>query len=51
MFERGKEKLLTAGYNQYEISAYAKPGNESKHNTNYWEFGDYLGIGAGPMEN
>ena len=47
MFELGKEKLLAAGYHQYEISAYAKPGNQSKHNTNYWEFGDYLGIGAG----
>ncbi len=47
MFEVGKEKLLAAGYNQYEISAYAKSGKQSKHNTNYWEFGDYLGIGAG----
>ena len=47
IFEVGKEKLLAAGYNQYEISAYAKSGKQSKHNTNYWEFGDYLGIGAG----
>ena len=47
MFEAGKEKLLAAGYDQYEISAYAKAGKQSKHNTNYWEFGDYLGIGAG----
>ncbi len=47
MFEVGKERLIAAGYDQYEISAYAKPGKQSKHNTNYWEFGDYLGIGAG----
>jgi len=40
---------LTAanGYNQYEISAYAKEGKRARHNLNYWEFGDYLGIGAG----
>ena len=36
-----------AGYRHYETSAYAKPGRESVHNTNYWRFGDYLGIGAG----
>jgi len=35
------------GYNQYEISAYAKEGHRARHNLNYWEFGDYLGIGAG----
>ncbi|HEX5342377.1 MAG TPA: radical SAM family heme chaperone HemW [Duganella sp.] len=35
------------GYNQYEISAYAKEGRRARHNLNYWEFGDYLGIGAG----
>ena len=40
---------LTAanGYGQYEISAYAKQGKRARHNLNYWEFGDYLGIGAG----
>jgi oxygen-independent coproporphyrinogen-3 oxidase len=40
---------LTAanGYQQYEISAYAKQGHRARHNLNYWEFGDYLGIGAG----
>ena len=40
---------LTAanGYDQYEISAYAKEGRRARHNLNYWEFGDYLGIGAG----
>ena len=40
---------LTAanGYRQYEVSAYAKEGHRARHNLNYWEFGDYLGIGAG----
>jgi oxygen-independent coproporphyrinogen-3 oxidase len=40
---------LTAahGYGQYEVSAYAQPGRQARHNLNYWEFGDYLGIGAG----
>ncbi len=36
-----------AGYEQYEVSAYAQPGHKSRHNLNYWEFGDYLGIGPG----
>ena len=35
------------GYQQYEISAYAQPGKQCQHNVNYWQFGDYLGIGAG----
>jgi oxygen-independent coproporphyrinogen-3 oxidase len=39
--------LAAAGYAHYETSAYAKPGRESRHNLNYWRFGDYLGIGAG----
>ncbi len=39
--------LADAGYAQYEISAYAKPGRQCAHNLNYWRFGDYLGIGAG----
>jgi len=41
------EKLAAAGYEHYETSAYAKPGMGSRHNLNYWKFGDYLGIGAG----
>ncbi|MEO8400221.1 MAG: radical SAM family heme chaperone HemW [Gammaproteobacteria bacterium] len=45
--EQGKEKLKVAGLHQYEISAYAKSDRECVHNVNYWEFGDYLGIGAG----
>ncbi len=42
-----QQRLAEAGYAQYEISAYAKPGRRSQHNLNYWQFGDYLGIGAG----
>jgi putative oxygen-independent coproporphyrinogen III oxidase len=36
-----------AGYLHYEVSAYAQPGRQARHNLNYWQFGDYLGIGAG----
>ena len=39
--------LAKHGYRQYEISAYAKDGYQCQHNLNYWQFGDYLGIGAG----
>ena len=39
--------LASRGYAQYEISAYARPGRQCRHNLNYWRFGDYLGIGAG----
>lgn len=42
-----QERLAQAGYAQYEVSAYARPGRECAHNLNYWCFGDYLGIGAG----
>jgi oxygen-independent coproporphyrinogen-3 oxidase len=45
--ETGEELLHKAGYAQYEISAYAKPGHQCRHNLNYWHFGDYMGIGAG----
>ena len=45
--EQGSELLQSHGYEQYEISAFARPGGESKHNLNYWKFGDYLGTGAG----
>jgi oxygen-independent coproporphyrinogen-3 oxidase len=41
------ERTLAAGYGHYEVSAYAQPGRQARHNRNYWEFGDYLGIGAG----
>lgn len=40
-------RLAAAGLQRYEVSAYAKPGARSRHNMNYWEFGDYLGIGPG----
>lgn len=43
----GSAVLAAAGYRRYEISAYARAGQDSRHNGNYWEFGDYLGIGAG----
>lgn len=39
--------LAEHGYAQYEISAYSRPGRQCRHNLNYWQFGDYLGIGAG----
>ena len=41
------ERTTAAGYDHYEVSAYAKPGHRARHNLNYWKFGDYLGIGAG----
>jgi oxygen-independent coproporphyrinogen-3 oxidase len=40
-------RLASAGFDQYEISAYARAGHRCRHNLNYWLFGDYLGIGAG----
>lgn len=43
----GQSVLQTAGYKQYEVSAYSFTGKECEHNQNYWRFGDYLGIGAG----
>ena len=44
---QGHELLKSAGYEQYEISAYSKPEHQCRHNLNYWQFGDYLGIGCG----
>ena len=43
----GQALLAEAGLQQYEVSAYARPGEAARHNRNYWEFGDYLAIGAG----
>ena len=45
--QRGESLLATAGYEQYEVSAYSQAGFSCRHNLNYWSFGDYLGIGAG----
>lgn len=45
--EACQASLAKHGYAQYEISAYAKEGYQCQHNLNYWQFGDYLGIGAG----
>lgn len=45
--EAGQELLAAKAYGQYEVSAYAKAGRECRHNRNYWEFGDYLALGAG----
>ena len=45
--ESGQALLAEHGYLQYETSAYAKAGHQCRHNINYWQFGDYLGIGAG----
>ena len=47
MLDRITEMTGQAGMTRYEISAYAQPGHQCFHNTNYWQFGDYLGIGAG----
>ena len=47
IFEQGHQLLTAAGYQQYETSAYARPGYQCQHNLNYWRFGDYLGIGCG----
>jgi len=41
------DRLTAAGYGAYEVSAWSRPGAMSRHNLNYWRFGDYLGIGAG----
>lgn len=47
MMDRITERTAAAGLGRYEVSAYAKPGHACAHNLNYWQFGDYLGIGAG----
>jgi oxygen-independent coproporphyrinogen-3 oxidase len=47
MQEACQARLAAAGFAQYEISAWARSGRQCAHNLNYWQFGDYLGIGAG----
>jgi len=47
MQQRIEELLAVHGYQHYETSAFAQPKRRAKHNLNYWQFGDYLGIGAG----
>jgi len=45
--KQGAALLSAYGYEQYEVSAYAKNGQQARHNVNYWQFGDYIGVGAG----
>jgi oxygen-independent coproporphyrinogen-3 oxidase len=47
MHDAIEARLVQAGFDHYETSAYARPGHRARHNVNYWQFGDYLGIGAG----
>jgi putative oxygen-independent coproporphyrinogen III oxidase len=47
MLDRITERTAVQGLERYEVSAYARPGHRCRHNVNYWQFGDYLGIGAG----
>ncbi|OZB15668.1 MAG: YggW family oxidoreductase [Marinobacter sp. 34-60-7] len=47
IYQRGGDTLRNAGFSDYEVSAWARPGQESRHNLNYWQFGDYLALGAG----
>ncbi len=47
MLDACQPLLAAAGFEHYEVSAYARPGRHSRHNLNYWQFGDYLAIGAG----
>jgi len=47
METEGHKRLAAHGYRQYEVSAFAQPGAQCRHNLNYWLFGDYLGLGAG----
>jgi oxygen-independent coproporphyrinogen-3 oxidase len=47
MLDRIVERTAAHGLERYEVSAFARPGHRARHNLNYWEFGDYLGLGAG----
>lgn len=47
IIEQGSELLSANGFKHYEVSAFSKPGMQSRHNLNYWHYGDYIGLGAG----
>ncbi|GGC70009.1 radical SAM family heme chaperone HemW [Marinobacter halophilus] len=47
IYQQGGNLLRASGFNDYEVSAWSLPGSESRHNLNYWMFGDYLALGAG----
>ena len=47
MLDRVTERTAGSGFERYEVSAYARTGHRCRHNVNYWQFGDYLGLGAG----
>ncbi len=47
IWQAGRSVLEGAGFSDYEVSAWSRPGAESRHNLNYWTFGDYLALGAG----
>ena len=47
MLDRVTERTGAGGFERYEVSAYARHGHRCRHNVNYWQFGDYLGLGAG----
>ncbi|MBE0484699.1 radical SAM family heme chaperone HemW [Marinobacter sp.] len=47
IYQQGAALLHEAGFTDYEVSAWSRPGSESRHNLNYWTFGDYLALGAG----
>ncbi len=47
MYAATREQLVAAGYEQYEVSNWARPGHESRHNLTYWRDGEWIGVGAG----
>ena len=50
MFERSLDRIAEAGFHHYEISNFAQPGHEAKHNLIYWKNGEYVGLGAGAAQ-